>query len=125
MNEIPDAIKRAKKEKSAEAVIDISLPTAANRIYIAGENLASAALLATGGSAPRDHGKLWNGVQKLSMAGKLKRDYRRMLETSYRLRIKGDYGRDSDSIVLLSRDVIERQIKELKEFLSEVRDMVK
>ena len=38
MNEIPDAIKRAEEAiKSAEAVIDISLPTAANRIYIAGE----------------------------------------------------------------------------------------
>lgn len=105
MNEIVESIKRAKEAlEAAEAVIDISLPTAANRIYVAGENLAYAILLFVHDSASRDHGKLWIGVQKLFEAGKLKKNYRQTLETSYKLRIKGDYGKDIGEIVLLDKN---------------------
>lgn len=126
MSEAVKAFERAKEAiKSAEEVIDISLPTSANRIYTAGENLAYAVLLSVQGSASRNHGKLWNGIQRLHEMGELKNDYRKTLETSYRLRIKGDYGRDIDGVIIINKQIIVEQIKTLKKFLNEVENVLK
>ncbi len=126
MKEVVEAFKRCEEAlRISEKTVDIDLPTSASRLYIAGENLAACMLLLIEGSASRDHGKLWNGIQRLFEKGDLKKNYRPVLETSYRLRIKGDYGRDIEGVVLISREAIEEQIKCLKEFSEEVRQKMK
>ena len=126
MKEIIEAFKRSEEAlRISEETVDIDLPTSASRLYIAGENLAACVLLLIESSASRDHGKLWNGIQRLFEKGHLKKNYRPILETSYRLRIKGDYGRDIEGVVLINREAIEEKIKYLKEFLEEARQKIK
>lgn len=126
MSEIEDAFERGKSAlRSAEKFIDIDLPTAANRIYVAGENLARSLILAVSGSSPRDHGKIWNAIQHLYEKGILKTNYKSILETSYRLRMKGDYGRDISGIIIISKEIIKKQIEKLKEFSKEIERIQK
>jgi len=122
LTEIEEAFKIGKVAlRNAEKFLDIDLPTAANRIYIAGENLARALILSVSGSCPRDHGRIWNTVQSLYEKGILKVNYRFILEISYRLRIKGDYGRDISGTIVISKEIIKEQIKQLEEFSEEVK----
>jgi len=122
MNEIEETFKIGNEAlRNAEKFLGIDLPTSANRIYVAGENIARALILSVSGSCPRDHGKVWNAVQHLYERGILKVKYKSILETSYRLRIKGDYGRDIDGTIVINREIIKDQIEKLKEFSKEVK----
>ncbi len=127
MRQAEESLERARRSiEIAEGLIDTDLPTSANRIYNAGENLAIASILSASGSVPKSHGKIWNAVHSLYEKGVLKSDYRNLLETSYRLRIKGDYGRDlEDRAIIISRDILKQQIGSLKSFLGEVENLVK
>lgn len=126
LNEMLDAFERGNNAlKSAGKFEKLDLLITANRIYIAGENLAYSLLLATSGSAPRDHGRIWDGVQKLYERGVLKADYKPLLETSYRLRMKGDYGRDIRGVTIISKETVRNQIKSLREFAEEVERILK
>lgn len=124
--DVIDSFKRGKHElENAENFMEIDLPTAASRLYIAGENLAFCLLLAVHKSSTRDRGKIWNDVRQLYQRGVVNSDFRPVLETSYRLRIKADYGRDIDGIVTISRDALKLQIASLKKFLEEVKRVLK
>lgn len=127
LRQAEEALERARRSiEIAERLIDADLPTSANRIYNAGENLGIASILSTSGFAPKSHGKIWNAVHMLYERGILKSDYRNLLETSYRLRIKGDYGRDlEDKAVVISKEILRQQIESLKSFLEEVENLVK
>jgi len=122
IDDIQDSLKRGAEElRMAERLVGISLPVAASRAYIAGENLAYAAARKMHGSTSRDHAKVWKAVRELYEKGDLSRDYRPMLEEIYRLRVKGDYGRDvGGEEVELSRKAVEEHIADLKEFMKEV-----
>lgn len=125
LSEIEEAFRIGEEAlRNAERFLDIDLPTAANRIYVAGENLARALILAVSGTCPRDHGKVWNAVQQLYEKGIIKVNYKSVLETSYRLRIKGDYGKDAGGVVVISKEIIKEQIEKLKEFSKEVKRFI-
>jgi len=124
--EILEAFNRGERElKNAEKFLEIDLPTAANRIYISGENLAFSIITAMYGGSSRDHGRVWNKIHELYEKGIIKTDFKPTLETSYRLRIKADYGRDVSGVVVISKDILNNQIKSLKEFLEEVRRILR
>jgi len=127
MRNAVEAFKRGKYAlTSAEKLAGIDLPASASRAYIAGENLAVSLLLTIAGSAPRDHGKIWNSIKSLYEKGVLKENYRSVLETSYRIRIKADYGEDVGGIaVAVSRESIEKQIQNLNRFRDEVEGILK
>lgn len=121
MNDVIEAFNRGVEAlRSAEKLLNIDLPTSANRIYIAGENLAISLLLAFPSHLPKDHGKIWNAVQRFYERGILKSNYRPLLQTSYMIRIKADYGRDLDGVVAVNKKIIEKQIMELKNFRDEI-----
>ena len=122
IDDVKDSLKRGKDELAmAERLVGISLPVAASRAYIAGENLAYAAAKKMRGSTSRDHAKVWKAVRELYERGDLSRDYRPVLEEAYRLRVKGDYSRDiGGEEVELNRKAVEAHIKELKGFMREV-----
>ena len=122
-----EALERARQSLAiAEKLIETDLATSANRVYNAGENLGIAALLSVSGQTPKSHGKVWNSVNLLYQRGTLKADYKRILEQSYRLRIKGDYGQDLEGKdVNISEGVIKELITSLKSFLEEVEGLVK
>lgn len=121
------AFKRGERElENAKRFMGIDLPTTANRIYVAGENLAFSLLLALHGSSTRDHGKIWNAMQELYDKGVVKMNFKPTLETSYRLRIKADYGRDiGETALTISRETLDAQIKSLMAFLKEVKRVLK
>jgi len=125
LSEIGEAYKIGEEAlRNAEKFLDIDMPTSANRIYVAGENLARALILAVSGTCPRDHGKVWNAIQQLYEKGILKVNYKSILEISYRLRIKGDYGKDAGGTVVISKEIIEEQIEKLKEFSKEAKRLI-
>lgn len=69
---------------------------------------------------------IWNAVQSFFQKGMLKKDYRSVLETSYRIRMKADYGRDLEGLVVsISREIIEKQINDLDGFRDEIRELLK
>ena len=120
-----EAYRRGVKELGlSKELLGISLAVAASRIYIAGENLAYALVKKANGSSSRDHGKLWRAVRELYERGVLKKDYRPALEMSYRLRVKGDYGRDVGPGAELSKSSVQSQIATLEEFRLEVQRVV-
>ena len=127
VDEITEPFKRGCEEiKTAEKVIDISLPVAASRAYIAGENLAYAIVLKTYGSSSRSHGKVWRCMHELYEKGTLNRDYKPMLEESYRMRIKGDYGRDiGGSEIEISKGLVKKHLDELKELKKELEALIR
>jgi len=120
--DVLESFERGERElKNAEKFLEIDLITATNRIYVSGENLAFSLITAVYGSSTRDHGKMWNKIHELYQRGIIKADFKPTLETSYRLRIKGDYGRDIDGVVIINKGILKSQINSLKEFLEEVR----
>lgn len=127
MSDITDSFKRGMEAlKTAEKFIELDIIVAANRVYIAGENLAYSLLLTSFGSSSKDHGKMWNSVQELFEKGILKMNYKPLLQNSYRLRMKGDYGRDTGGLaVVISKLVIRNQIKSLKDFAKECEEILK
>lgn len=121
-----EALGRARKSlEIAEKLIDADIATAANRIYNTGENLGIAALLYVSGQIPKSHGKIWNAVHSLHQKGTLSKDYKPVLEQSYRLRIKGDYGRDLEGRdITITKEAVQELITSLKSFLKEVEALV-
>lgn len=120
------ALERARKSlEIAENIIDMDLASSANRIYNAGENIATAVLLSLSLSVPKSHGKIWNAMNLLHKKGILSADYKPLLEQSYRIRIKGDYGRDLEGkAVSISYDILAGQIESLKSFLKEAESII-
>jgi len=127
LREMEEALERARKSiELAEKLIDTDLAASANRIYNAGENLGIAVMLSTSKVVPKSHGKIWNMVHNLYQKGILKSDYRSLLESSYKLRIKGDYGRDLEGeAIVISREILREHINSLKAFLKEAEELTK
>ena len=126
MSGISDNFKRGLEAlKAAEKFIELDMVVAANRVYIAGENLAYSLLLAAFGSSSKDHGRIWSGIQELFEKGILKENYKPLLQNSYRMRMKGDYGRDTGGIaVVISKPIIRNQISSLKNFAKEIEKIL-
>lgn len=126
VSEIKDSFKRGLDAlKAAEKFVELDIIVAANRIYIAGENLAYSMLLAAFGSSSKDHGKIWSGIQELFEKGVLKENYKPLLQSSYRMRMKGDYGKDTGgTAVVISKPIIRNQINSLKEFAKEIEKIL-
>jgi len=126
IDEVLDSLKRGAEElKMAEKLLDISVPVAASRAYIAGENIAYAAARKMRGSVPRDHSRIWKAIRELYEKGDLLRDYRPVLEEIYRLRVKGDYGRNiGGEEIKLNKGAVRAHIAELKAFAEEVSRLV-
>ncbi|MBI2675180.1 MAG: hypothetical protein HYX24_01880 [Candidatus Aenigmarchaeota archaeon] len=124
MKEVEESyIRGVQAIKDAEAALSISLPMAASRLYIAGENLAYSLLVAFHGASSRNHGKIWNGIQKLYDSGNLGQNYKELLESSYRMRLQADYGRKTE--IALDKETLEKQIASLKNFAEEVKAVLK
>ena len=126
LSEIADNFKRGVEAlKAAEKFIELDAIVAANRVYIAGENLAYSLLLAAFGSSSKDHGKIWSGIQELFEKGILKENYKPLLQNSYRIRMKGDYGRVTGGMaVVISKPILRNQINSLKEFAKEAKKIL-
>ncbi len=108
--------------RTAEGLVGSDLAAAANRLYTAGENLAIAAIVLSGGQAPRNHGKIWNATRLLFQRGVLERDYWGALETAYRLRLYGDYG-EAAGETIFTEETVRGLLATLRLFLKEVEKL--
>ncbi|MBI2675147.1 MAG: hypothetical protein HYX24_01715 [Candidatus Aenigmarchaeota archaeon] len=75
------------------------------------------------GASSRNHGKIWNSIQKLFESGALSHNYRELLESSYGMRLQADYGRKTE--IALDNETLEKQIAGLKNFAEEAKAVLK
>src|SRR3989338_8341124 len=112
------ALERARVSlRTAEQLISMDPAGAANRLYNAGENLGIASILLTGGTVPKNHGKIWNEVRVLFQKGVMLQDYRDNLKTAYRLRLYGDCGEATGET--FNAETVTKLLTALKKFQKE------
>lgn len=69
------------------------IETAANRAFLAAENAAAAAIAKSGERVAPVHGQIRSQFEDLCDQGVIPKRFKGLLSQSYRVRLRGDYGR--------------------------------
>jgi len=84
---------KAQLESARRNLADGDTETASNRAFLAAESVACALIAKAGGRVKPIHKKIRSRFEELCDKGKIPYKFRSLLSDSYRLRLRGDYGR--------------------------------
>jgi HEPN domain-containing protein len=118
---------KAQLDSARRNLADGDTETASNRTFLAAENAASALLAKAGGRVKPVHEEIRSQFEELCDKGKVPYKFRSLLSDSYRLRLKGDYGRrfvKQQSIPELTPKVVQEILDRVSELLATAEAIV-
>ena len=111
---------RAHLESARRNLQDGDRETASNRAFLAAESAAAALIAKAGRRVPPVHDRIRSQFEELCDKGKIPYKFRSILNESYRLRLRGDYGRR----FMRRRAIPDLTSKVVQDMIDRVSDLV-
>ena len=119
---------KAQLESARRNLADGDTETASNRAFLAAESAACALIAKAGGRVKPIHEKIRSQFEELCDKGKIPYKFRSLLSDSYRLRLKGDYGRRfvrQHAIPDLTTKVVQDMVDRVSELIAAAETIVR
>ena len=119
---------KAQLESARRNLADGDTDTASNRAFLAAESAASALIARAGGRVKPVHERIRTQFEELCDKGKIPYKFRSILSDSYRLRLKGDYGRRfvrQHAIPDLTTKVVQDMVDRVSELIAAAETIVR